>query len=271
MRCATSATAILATLFLMASLAKFAAVEANPLTFDCPYIHIDLPKVYPYIYQETSIPIEVRVCTFFSGRNFVDVYYILDDGPKMPLSISTLEGATCIFGKGTLVNLTDGYHTVKAYATDTQGNTISWSTTFLVNTTIRFPPFVLSPTNTTYYSKEISFTYTIDDSRYVIYISIDNNPREDRVDGNTTLLDLSEGQHTITAIAYDLNGLIYSKQTVHFTINTTSPAPTSSPEPTSTPSNEPRSADQQVIVVVAITAVVTGVSLGLLLHLIKRK
>jgi hypothetical protein len=271
MRWAVSAIAILVTLFLMASLAKFGAVEANPRPFECPDIQIDYPLNYPSdIYQETSIPIEVRVSPYNTGRKFVDIYYSLDDGPNIPLSIFTLEGATCIFGKGTLDNLTDGYHTVEVFSTDTQGNTISDSTTILVNTTIRFSPFLLSPTNTTYYSKEIPFTYTIDDSKYIIYISIDNYS-DYRVDGNTTLPELSEGQHTITARAYDLNGVIYSKQTAKFTIDTTSPAPTSSPEPTSTPSNEPRSADQQVIVVVAITAVVTGVSLGLLLYLIKRK
>jgi hypothetical protein len=266
------ATAILVTFFLMAPLAKKGVVEANPRLFECSTIQIDSPNYYPAdIYQETSIPIEVRVSPFPTGIEFVDMYYSLDDGPNIPLSIFTLEDSTAFFGKGTLDNLTDGNHTLKAYSTDTQGNTISTSRTFLVNTTIRFSPFLLSPTNTTYYSKDIPLTYTIDGSKYVVSISIDKYAGY-RIDGNTTLPELSEGQHKITAIAYDLNGVIYSKQKANFTIDTTSPTPTSTPEPTPTltPSNEPQ-LGQEVFLGVAVTITVLAVGLGLLIYLIKRK
>jgi hypothetical protein len=267
-----AATAILVTVFLVAPLAQFGAVEANPGIpgiFDAPTIDIDSPHMYPGdLYQETSIPIEVRVSPFQTGVEFVDMYYSLDDGPNITLSMFTIEDYTAIFGEGTLDNLTDGNHTVKAFSTDTQGNTISWSTTFLVNTTIRFSPFLLSPTNTTYNIKEIPFTYSLDESKYAVYNSIDNYSPY-MIKGNTTLAELSEGQHTITAIAYD-NGVIYSKQKAFFTIDT-SYTPTSSPEPTSTPNNEPQSSDQQVILGVAIIVAVLAVGLGLLVYLAKRK
>jgi hypothetical protein len=267
------ATAILVTIFLMAPLAQFGAVEANPGIpgiFDAPTIDIDSPHMYPGdIYQETSIPIEVRVSPFQTGVEFVDMYYSLDDGPNITLSMFTIEDSTAIFGEGTLDNLIDGNHTVKACSTDTQGNTISWSTIFLVNTTIRFSPFLLSPTNTTYNIKEIPFTYTIDESKYVVYNSIDRYSPY-RIKGNTTLPELSEDQHTITAIAYDLNGVIYSKQKASFTIDT-SYTPTSSPEPTSTPTNELELAEQEVILGIAVTVAVVCVGLSLLLYRIKRK
>jgi hypothetical protein len=213
----------------MAPSAQFGGVEANPGipdVFDAPAIDIDSPHMYPGdIYQETSIPIEVRVSPFQTGKEFVGMYYSLDDGPNITLSMFTIEDYTAIFGEGTLDNLTEGNHTVKAFSTDTQGNTISSSPrTFLVNTTIKFPPFLLSPTNTAYYTKEIPLTYTIDESKYVVYNSIDKYSPY-RINGNTTLAELSEGQHTITAIAYDLNGGIYSKQKAFFTIDTTFPAP----------------------------------------------
>ena len=267
------ATAILVTIFLMAPLAQFGAVEANPGIpgiFDAPTIDIDSPHMYPGdLYQETSIPIEVRVSPFQTGVEFVDMYYSLDDGPNITLSMFTIEDSTAIFGEGTLDNLIDGNHTVKACSTDTQGNTISWSTIFLVNTTIRFSPFLLSPTNTTYNIKEIPFTYTIDESKYVVYNSIDRYSPY-RIKGNTTLPELSEDQHTITAIAYDLNGVIYSKQKASFTIDT-SYTPTSSPEPTSTPTNELELAEQEVILGIAVTVAVVCVGLSLLLYRIKRK
>lgn len=271
MRWVFLATAILVTVFLMEPLAQFGAVEANPGPFECPAIDIDSPHMYPGdIYQETSIPIEVRVSPFQTGIEFVDMYYSLDDGPNITLSMFTIEDSTAIFGEGTLDNLTDGNHTVKAFSTDIQGNTISSRPrTFQVNTTIRFSPFLLSPTNTTYNIKEIPFTYSLDESKYVVYNSIDKYSPY-RIKGNTTLPELSEDQHTITAIAYDLNGVIYSKQKAFFTIDT-SYTPTSSPEPTSTPNNEPQPVDQQVILGVAVTAVVVLIGLGFLIYLMKRK
>ena len=61
---AVSTTAILVTVFLMASLAQFGAVEANPGfppgIFDEPTIYIASPSLGK-IYQETSIPIEIDV------------------------------------------------------------------------------------------------------------------------------------------------------------------------------------------------------------------
>ena len=234
-----AATAILVTVFLMATFAQRGVAEAD-IPFDDPGIsdgslydpdiNIDSPSLYPEeIYQETSIPIEVSVNPLYSSRRFVDIYYSLDGGSNITLSIITYETSSGIFGKGPLDNLTDGYHTVEAYSTDTEGNTISSSTTFLVNTTIGFPTFLLSPKNTTYSSKEIPLTYIIDYSKYdAVSYSIDNTAHM-MLDGNTTLPELSEGQHTITVRAVDFPTGLYSKQTVNFTIDTTSPTPTSSP------------------------------------------
>lgn len=104
---------------------------------------------------------------------------------------------------------------------------MSDSITFLVNTTFRFPTLLLSPNNSTYNSKEIPLTYTIDDSKYLVYYELDNS-RQTRLTGNTTLSGLSEGQHTIRAFAADFmtDTGIYSKQTANFTIDTINPTPT---------------------------------------------
>jgi hypothetical protein len=255
-----AATAVIVTFFLMATLAQFGAAEANPGIFDEPTIYIASPLLYlGKTYQETSIPIEVDVYPWGSN-NFVDIYYSLDGGSNITLSITTYETSSGIFGKGILSNLTDGYHTVEAYSTDTQGNTISDSKIFLVNTTLVIP-FLLSPTNTTYYSKEIPLTYTFHSSKYNIYYQIDTYERY-QVEGNTTLPELSEGQHTITIEAYTPSSVIYSKQTARFTIDTTSPTPT--------PSSEPQSTGQEVILGVALTVAVVVIGLGLLVYLIKR-
>jgi hypothetical protein len=209
-------------------IAQFGAVEAYPFS-NHPTLFIESPSNYPEdIYQTTSIPIEVKAEPYETGIKFVDIYYSLDDGPNIKLTIVRYEANgtinTAYFGKGTLDNLTNGYHTVKAYSTDTQGNTLSHSRTFLVNTTLRFPTLLLSPNNITYYSKEVPLTYTIDDSKYIVDYQLDNSGGN-RLTGNTTLSGLSEGRHTIIAHASDIKTGIYTKQTSNFTVDTTNPFP----------------------------------------------
>ncbi|MCW4002827.1 MAG: hypothetical protein NWE95_02815 [Candidatus Bathyarchaeota archaeon] len=216
----------------MEPLAQKGAVEANPGP-EYPTIFIQSPSPYPIeIYQETSILIQVwREFSPFEKTRSVDIYYRLDGGPKTELSITTFGTSTDKFGVGTLENLTDGFHTVTAYSTDTQGKTISDSVTFLVNTTIIFPKLLFCPTNTTYNTKEIPLTYIIDDPKCAVTYRLDPTtvPMMDTpkpLYGNTTLSELSEGKHTITVKATNSDTGFFSKQTANFTIDTTKPAPT---------------------------------------------
>lgn len=227
MRKAVYATAILIIIFL----AQSVAVEANPYNFMSPYLFIESPDASPWvIYQTNNIPIEVQVLPA-PNTNIVEISYILDGSPNVKLGIIRFETSLTCVGKGTLGNLTDGYHKVTAVSTDSKGNVLSHSTTFLVNTTLRFPTLLLSPNNITYYSKEIPLTYTINDPKYTVYYRLDNSSKQMTLMGNTTLSGLSEGQHTITAVASDLKtgtGL-YSRQITNFTIDTTNPTPTATP------------------------------------------
>jgi hypothetical protein len=159
----------------------------------------------------------------------------LDGGPNIKLRIVRYENSAGYFGRGTLENLTNGYHTLRAYAYDAEGKMITYqgiiltdSRTFTVNTTFVYPTILLSPNNITYSSKEIPLTYTIDNSTYTVYYELDNS-RQTTLAGNTTLSGLSEGQHTITAGAYNVNTGIYSKQTANFNIDITNPSPVPTP------------------------------------------
>ena len=206
-------------------------VEANPYNVISPYLFIESPDASPWvIYQTTSIPIEVEVLPA-PKTNLVEISYILDGAPNVKLSITRYETSLTCYGKGTLENLTDGYHKVIAVSTDSKGNVLSDSTTFLVNTTLRFPTLLLSPNNTTFYSKEIPLTYTINDPKYTVYYRLDNSSKQITLTGNTTLSGLSEGQHTITAVASDhkTGTGLYSKQIANFTIDTINPTPTPTP------------------------------------------
>lgn len=224
-------TSFLVIIFLIQPIAQMGGVEANPYNVISPYLFIESPDASPWvIYQTTSIPIEVEVLPA-PKTSLVDLSYILDGGSNVKLSITRYETSLTCFGKGTLNNLTDGYHKVIAVSVDSKGNVLSDSTTFLVNTTLRFPILLLSPNNTTYYSKEIPLTYTINDPKYTVYYRLDDNSKQITLTGNTTLSSLSEGQHTITAVATDhkTGTGLYSKQIANFTIDTTNPSPTPTP------------------------------------------
>ena len=220
-------TSFLVIIFLVQPMTQMVAVDANP--FCNPIIFIESPSNYPAdIYQTTSIPIEVEIVPYETGAKFGDIYYSLDGGPNTKLSVTSFENTTTSFGKGTLNNLTNGFHTLKSFSTDTQGNILSDSRTFLVNTTITFPTLLLSPTNTTYNSKEIPVTYTINESQYMVFYRLDNSGYT-RLTGNMTLSGLTEGQHTISAHASNLTTGLYTKQTTNFTIDTKNPTPTPTP------------------------------------------
>ncbi len=223
-------TTVLVIIFLIQPLSQMVVVEANPwsvYTFSKPHVFIESPDAIPWvIYQTTSIPIEVQVLPA-PKTSLVELSYILDGSPNVKLSITKYETSLTCTGKGTLSNLTDGYHKVTVVSVDSKGNVLSDSATFLVNTTLIFPTLLLSPNNITYYSKEIPLTYTVNDPKYSVSYQLDNL-KQIHLTGNTTLGGLSEGQHTIIAGATDLKtgtGL-YSKQIANFTIDTINPTPT---------------------------------------------
>ena len=229
-------TSFLVIIFLMQPLSQMVAVKANPYNFIKPNLSINSPSpAKTETYQTASIPIEVIV---YPGKNttLAGIFYILDGGPNMKLSITRYENSIACYGRGTIDNLTNGFHKLSAFSHDIQGNLISdyqgnilsSSMTFLVNTTFRYPTLLLSPMNITYnIDGEVPLTYTIDESKYAVYYQLDNSGQT-RLEGNTTLSGLSKGQHTITAHASDQTGT-YSKQTANFTIETINPSPTAAP------------------------------------------
>ncbi len=249
MRWAVLATAILVTVCLMVSFPQFGAVKANPGPFECPTIHIDSPRLYQggKIYREASIPIKVDVHPWWSPRKFVDIYYSLDGGSNITLAITTYETSTAISGIGTLDNLTDGYHTVEAYSTDTQGNTISDSISFLVDAT---PPKITDLSVNITDSSDRLLYFTVDavdaEASWVGY-SLDKKANV-TVTGDVVLGDLPFGSHNVTVYANDTVGNMGASETLFFTVE---PFP--------------------IIPVVAGIGTTASVGIGLLVYFKKRK
>jgi hypothetical protein len=114
--------------------------------------------------------------------------------------------------------------------------------------------------NVTYNNNEVPLTYTIDkEGRYVVYYNLDGSSYTggNVLTSNTTLTELSEGQHKVTSKAKNGFG-IYSENTVYFNINTTK-------------TEKPLSLDQTSTNVIAITVIVVVAIVAVILYYRRNK
>jgi hypothetical protein len=193
-----------------------ASVKGNFL----PSIGIESPESYVVgrVYQETSVDIAISINHIGNFSDITDVFYSLDGDPNRTLSISNSHNIP--YATGTMEKLTNGHHFLRIYTLDNQGKGISASTTFIVNTTFRYPALLLSPQNITYSKNEVPLNYIINrEAKYVVYYSLDNSSDNHPISGNSTLTGISEGQHRFRIIALNGNS-IYSEKIVYFKIIT---------------------------------------------------
>jgi hypothetical protein len=125
-------------------------------------------------------------------------------------------------GNTTLLGLSDGAHNVVVYANDTFGNMASSSIVyFSVDTT---PPSItiLSPLNQTYQADSMMLTFTLDGPTSWMGYSLDGQANM-TILGNTTLLDLTDGNHHVIVYATDAVGNVGSSTLVYFSVDTTPP------------------------------------------------
>jgi hypothetical protein len=127
MRWAVLVTAILMIVFLMEPLAHMVVIKANP--FNYPTVTIESPK---YNIHTASIPIEVIAYPHKTSTVFTKIVYSLDGTINKTLVISTIPSSSGFFGKGSLDNLAEGFHTFDVYSFDSQGNVMHSNTTFQV-------------------------------------------------------------------------------------------------------------------------------------------
>lgn len=215
-------TTVLVIIFLMQPLTQIVTVKRNFL--HSPSIGIESPESYKVgkVYQETSVFVAISIHQFFNSSEITDVFYSLDGTANRTLSISNNHNITYL-ATGTIENLTNGYHFLRAFTLDAQGKSMSISTTFLVNTTFSYPTLLLSPQNITYSKNEVPLNYTIDrEAKYVVCYSLDNSKNYTSLTSNITLTGLSEGKHRLTIKTMNGNS-IYSEKIVYFEIDTAKP------------------------------------------------
>ena len=133
----------------------------------------------------------------------------------MPLS---LQGYT-IVANSTLTNISQGNHTLNAYAFYTNGELMSTQETFRIDTAYSLPIItVLSPLNQTYRTNEIPLTYSVNGEIMWAGYTLDRLSLN-HSNVNVTLTQLSEGSHKILISLTTTEGA-YASQTAYFNVDT---------------------------------------------------
>jgi len=125
-------------------------------------------------------------------------------------------------GNTTLMGLSEGLHSIVVFANDTFGNLgASVGIEFSVDT---LPPTigVLSPENMTYQTGSIMLTFSINEPVSWMGYSL-NGQANATVLGNTTLLGLPDGVHSVLVYANDTLGNMGSSNIVYFSVDTKPP------------------------------------------------
>ena len=201
----------------MQPITQMTTVKAEDTT---PPLAIESPINYSNgkVYQESSIDVIVSIHQTENSSEITAIFYSLDGNSNRTLSILYNNNMPYL-ATGTMENLTNGYHFLEVHSLDAKGNSMSTSTPFLINTSFSYPKLLLSPLNITYVKNKVSLIYTVNDTaKYQIYYSLDNTSYP--ISSNTTLTELSEGQHRIKLSAITHTGDLYSENTVYFEINT---------------------------------------------------
>jgi hypothetical protein len=256
MRKAVVITAILVMIFLVESIAQVAIVKANFYPFGIPRIEVHSPRSTPYIYWKPNVDISFDYNMQNNLAQVDSFSFNLDKNANSTLDSNKsnyFQNFTRYSVSKTLENLANGNHTLTVYAYFTNRTVSSiMDMTITVDTTFIPPiPFMISPLNqTTYNTRQVPLTYTINSKILWSYYSIDAIdyiPNWRGFTGNTTLTNLSEGSHelrlVVTTESRTFTTYEDSIQTIYFTIDsnqiipvlTPAPSPTQSPKPSPTP------------------------------------
>jgi len=136
----------------------------------------------------------------------------------------SLDGQTnvTVGGNTTLVGLSEGIHSITVYATDIAGNMGSPDTVYFTVDTVSVSIDLLSPENKTYTTDSVSLSFAVDEETSWIGYSLDGQANN-TIAGDTTLIGLSDGMHSLVVYASDMLGNTGHSDTVYFTIDTVLP------------------------------------------------
>jgi len=156
-----------------------------------------------------------------------------------------------IDGSVLLPELSEGAHEITVYLT-CHGEYDNQTVYFIVKLIDKTPPLIsnLSVENKTYNSTDIPLVFNINETTSHISYSLDNNANV-TINGNTTLIGLTEGSHNLIVYANDTVGNMGVTENIFFTISKPEPFPTT--------------------LVIATSVIIAVIAIGLFVYFRKHK
>ncbi|MCW4045051.1 MAG: hypothetical protein NWE94_05985 [Candidatus Bathyarchaeota archaeon] len=225
-RKASALTLIMALLFLtLAGMHTLEAAKANFLP--APAIQVYSPA--PGTYTNKSISLSVTVNILDNSPEIVRFLFSIDGKPNATLTnfsrtsnvwFDPSKKGTQFHVESVLDNLSEGNHTLKVFSQDAEGEEMSYSVEFTIDTQYKYPiVLILSPQNTTYATTDVPLTWICDEQIVSADYWLDAPLYgSTTLQGNTTLTGLSNGTHTITVYVFTERGQANSP-IIHFTVN----------------------------------------------------
>lgn len=222
-------TAIFIIIFLIVPMTQVLVATANFIP--APAVEIMSPRPdFVRIYQNTTIPLSIEVRVLNNSPEIASVKYSLDGKANVTLTdfvkssqvyFAPNEQGFALTANSTLVNLSEGNHTLKAYSIYVNGGVMSTSSEFRID--MDYEPLrveLLSPQNQNYSNSQVPLIFHVNVEIKDAYYFLDLNASK-RVGlyGNTTLTGLSEGHHQIYLSVYSEDG--HSSNMTSFNINST--------------------------------------------------
>ncbi len=229
--------------FVILAISHLSLAEAQPSTVDIG-VSISSPKYIPYQneqYESTTAELNIKVTLVYgeNNRSWINtvhldsVCYSLDGQPLVYINKLEVEDYTDyginqqdFFVYTALIkleNLSEGSHTVTAYANDTHNeyayiNTLSTAYSFFVSQGHRIPLIeIISPSNEMILpSSDWQIVFIVSRPVDWMVYSLDGKDNS-TIEGNFTLSGLSNSTHSLTISAKETNGSIHSEK-VDFTI-----------------------------------------------------
>lgn len=232
----------LALMFVILAVSQFSLAEAQPSLVDTG-ISISSPKYIPYQseqYENTTAKLDIKVILVYGEYDVVDntvnldsVCYSLDGQPLVYINKFTVENYTnyginqqdflTYNASIQLENLSEGRHTITAYANDTHNgyayiNTVSATYSFFVSQRYTTPLIEIRSLSDEMILPSSDWQIVFIVNRPVDWMGYSLDGKDNiTIEGNFTLSGLSNSSHSLTISADETNGLMHS-ETVDFTI-----------------------------------------------------
>jgi hypothetical protein len=225
-------SAIFTIICLIIPMAQILVVTANFIP--APAVEIMSPRPdFVRIYQNTTIPISIEVRVLNNSPEIASVKYSLDGEANVTLTnfvkssqvyFAPNKQGFALTANSTLVNLSEGNHTLKAYSIYSNGEVMSTSSEFRIDSD--YEPLrveLLSPQNQNYTDSQIPLIFHVNLEIKDAYYFLDlNASKHVSLYGNITLTGLSEGRHQIYLSVNSEDAHISNMTS--FNINSTQPS-----------------------------------------------